>query len=164
MPENTDVVVRSATTEDLEAVSLLWEQLVEYHHHLDSRFWKRAPDGRDKFRNWMEEGLSDTKRALFVAESSGQIVGFVHGMLKHAPPPMIPRCGGFITDLVVGESRRGAGLGRKIFQAIERWFASEGAQEITLTTAVRNAAAVEFWKSMEFEPWTYTMWKPVAGE
>jgi ribosomal protein S18 acetylase RimI-like enzyme len=162
MCEDTAVNVREATTQDLEAVTELWVKLMDFHNALDERVWNRAPDGRRKFREWMESALTDAQRAVLVAETEGQSIGFVHAMLKDSPPVVMPRKSGFVTDLVVAAERRRGGTGRRLFRAVEAWCREQGADEVTLTAAVRNEGALAFWRAMGFEPCTYTMSKPLG--
>ena len=162
MPKPSDALVRPAAAKDLDAIESLWEELISHHHRLDRRFWRRAPDGRRKFHQWMEEALRDPERAVFVAASAGRVIGFVHGMMKDGPPPLEPKRGGFITDMTVAGARRRRGIGRKLAGAVGRWFAKKGAREITLNAAVRNEAALAFWRDAGFEPWTLTLWKPLG--
>ena len=162
MTEHKKVQIREASADDLNQIGDLWEELIRFHNRLDDRFWVRAPDGRRKFLDWMHEALSDNERALFVAAESGQVVGFVHGMLKNSPPPMLDKIAGFVTDMVVSPLHRRTGIGRSLMDAVESWFRDHGAKEIKLTAALCNEDAVLFWRDIGFEPWTYTMWKPLT--
>jgi len=161
-PERTSVTVRDATPADLDQVADLWEELIRFHHDLDNRFWQKAPDGRELFRQWMGESLAEEKRVLFVATERAQVMGFAHGMLTNSPPPMRDRCIGSVTDLVVGASHRRRGIGRRLVEAVQDWFQRQGAVEIRLTAALCNESAVAFWRAMGFEPWTVTMRRRIA--
>ena len=161
-PEDLPMEIRPAGAGDLDAVADLWVEMLDFHHGLDARFWRRAPDGREKFRAWMELALADPDRAVFVAGGAGRIVGFTHGQLKASPPPVVPRKGGFITDLAVAAAHWRLGVGRRLLGAVEDWCRERGAEEVTLTAAVRNEPAVGFWRAMGYEPWTFTMWKPLG--
>ena len=154
--------IRKAEPADLEQIKELWVQLTDYVNRLDGRHWQRAPDGSENFRQWMAQALTDSKRALLVAKSSGNVVGFGHGILKKSPPPMRPRLDGFITDLVVNEPVRGNGVGSKLLEALESWCIEQGTQAITLSVAARNELGLAFWSSKGFEHWTSTMWKPLG--
>jgi len=156
-------IVRKATKKDLKDVVRLWIELINYHNHLDKRFWNRAANGPAKFQEWMKQSLTDSKRILLVAELSGNVVGFTHGMLKQSPPPMQPRLGGFVTDFVISKAVRREGLGSKILKKLEAWFIAKGAKEITLTSAAKNLPAMSFWAKKGFDHWTFTMWKPLRN-
>jgi len=157
-----EVVIRGAEHGDLDAVAALWEELTSLHHALDNRFWIRADDGREKYRDWVAEGLDQDDRVLVVAEAQGQVVGFIHGMLKDTPPPLASKLTGQVTDLIVDEEHRGRGVGTRLVEAASRWFREKEAQQLMLNAAFCNRPAREFWRSMGFEPWVQTLWKPLA--
>ena len=156
------VIIREGGQEDLDAVAALWEELTGLHHALDNRFWIRAEDGREKYRDWVAEGLDEGDRMLVVAEAQGRVVGFIHGMVKDAPTPLAPKLTGQVTDLIVAEGHRGRGVGTRLVEAASRRFREKDAQELILNAAVCNKPAREFWEAMGFEPWTQTLWKPLA--
>jgi GNAT superfamily N-acetyltransferase len=164
MSNKHEVVVRAAVAGDLDAVADLWLEIMDFHHALDERHWNCAPDGREKFREWMGSALDDDERAVLVAEAEGRVVGFAHAMMRGGPPVVVPRRTGFVTDMVVAAGHRRSGIGRRLFRAVEAWCRERGADEVTLTTAVRNEGALAFWREMGFESWTYTMWKSLGGE
>ena len=154
-------VIRKAGISDLRQIEELWVQLTDYANSLDPRHWQRAADGSAKFRQWMEQALTETERVVFVAERSKTVLGFGHSMLKKSPPPVKPRLDGFITDLVVNERARRKGVGSKLLEALESWCIEHGAEAITLSVAVKNELGLAFWSSRGFEHWTSTMWKPL---
>jgi ribosomal protein S18 acetylase RimI-like enzyme len=156
------VTIREAAHQDLDAVVALWEELMAIHHGLDSRFRIRAGDGPKLYRDWVGETLAGDDRVLLVAEIDGTVVGFIHGYLKPSPPPMTPKLGGAVSDLVVADSHRRRRVGTRLVEAASDWFREKGAVEVTLNAAVRNQGASEFWHATGFEPWTQTMWKPLA--
>ena len=155
-------IVRTATVQDLKTIVELWIELIDYHNHLDNRFWNRAPDGAAKFRQWMGQALTDSQRILLVVELSGKVVGFGHGLLKQSPPPMQPRLGGFVTDFLISAAVREKGLGSQLLTTLEDWFVKKGAEEITLTSALKNRPALAFWVRKGFDHWTSTLWKPLV--
>jgi len=154
-----EVTVRGAATHDLEAVADLWAELIEVHRQLDQRLWEPAPDGREKYREWIAETLARDDRALFVADADGPVVGFTHVVLDTGPQPMRPRVSAKITDMVVAADYRRHGIGRLLAEAAREWSVGQGAEDLRLSAAVRNPAAVAFWEAMGFEPWLVGMYR-----
>ena len=138
MSSKEDVTVRNAVEADLDRVAELWAEMIELHHGLDERFWRRKPEGNEIFRQWMAEAVGDEKCVLVVAEVDGAVAGFVHGNLVNAPPPVEDKISGYISDVSVGYDYRGKGIGRKLMVAALEWFAAHGAEDITLLAAVKN--------------------------
>lgn len=73
-----------------------------------------------------------------VAESDGQIVGFILAAHERSRAHLI-------TVDVVEEFRR-RGIGSALLAEIERRMAERGAREVELETATNNDAAVAFWR------------------
>ncbi len=157
------MVLRTATARDLHAVMALWNELVDYHHALDPRFGRSAPEAQEKFRSWMEQGLDDPERLLLVAEHQGHVLGFVHVLIKPTPPVFPRPRTGFVTDLAVSAGHRRGGIGRALVQAVRGWCAEQGLEDLGLGVAVRNPAGLAFWSAMGFEAWTQTMVQRLSG-
>jgi GNAT superfamily N-acetyltransferase len=52
--------------------------------------------------------------------------------------------------MIVDAAARGKGIGRSIYDAIERWALYRGAQEIRLAVLDVNGAAERFWRSLGY--------------
>ena len=143
--------VREATQQDIDRVVELWAEMVDYHCGFDSRFWRRKPDGAEIFQKWMAEAIDDEKRVLVVAETSSEVVGFVHGQLINSPPPMEDKTSGSITDVAVAASHRGRGIGRQMMAVVLDWFKARSAEDVSLMAALPNPRAIRFYESLGFE-------------
>lgn len=56
----------------------------------------------------------------------------------------------YLGFMIVEAARRGLGLGRSIYGAIEDWAATRGATEIRLAVLEANEAGERFWRSLGF--------------
>ena len=56
----------------------------------------------------------------------------------------------YLGFMIVDTARRGSGLGRAIYGAIEDWAATRGATEIRLAVLEANEAGERFWRSLGF--------------
>jgi GNAT superfamily N-acetyltransferase len=83
---------------------------------------------------------------LLVAERDGRIVGYLlaqrHHTL-HANGPVV-----WVEEVMVAAQHRGAGIGRGLMSAIERWGSEGGAAYVSLAT--RRAAS--FYNALGYEP------------
>ena len=159
MRQPVGATIREAKQSDLQQVSTLWLEMVNYHQSLDERASGPASDGQEKFREWMAQTLSREEHVLLVAEVEDEVVGFIQSMLGSNPPPMAPRRIGFISDLAVGASHRRRGIGRQLAETITQWFAQRDANEVKLSAAICNQRAIAFWRALGFEPLSYGMGK-----
>ena len=151
MNDHTTVTVRDAAEADLDRVGELWAEMVDYHCGFDSRFWRRKPDGAEIFQKWMAEAIDDEKRVLVVAEMDGRVVGFVHGHLTDAPPPMLDKISGTITDVAVTAGCRDCGVGKQMMAVVLDWFKARSAEDVSLMAALPNPRAIRFYESLGFE-------------
>ncbi len=153
--------VRSATSEDLDAVADLWEELTALYRRLDSTFWQPAPDARATVREWYAEAVRDSRRRLLVAEADGSVIGFVHADLHTTAPPMADRVIISVSDLAVSERWRRRGAGQALMDAVVAAFEDEGPEEVSLMVAVANADARAFYRDLGFEEKLLYMRRPL---
>ena len=57
----------------------------------------------------------------------------------------------YLGFMIIDAERRGHGMGRCIYSAVENWAASRGAGEIRLSVLEQNVAGERFWRSLGFE-------------
>ena len=145
--------IRDARGRDREAIGALWRELMQHHQSLDSRF-TTAPDGEKKYiRHAMDMMRSNNARVL-VAENieTEEIVAYIMGELQVRPPIALPGTYGFISDICVLESWRHQGVGRALFEEMQRWFIARKAIAIELYISEVNPAALGFWEEMGLRP------------
>jgi len=126
-----DILIRPAQPSDCPQISLmhaaLWpESSAEEHAH------ELLPilEGTASFPFLLE---------IFVAEASGQIIGFLEVNLRsHADGCNPSRPVGFIEGWYVDPCWRGQGIGRKLLAAAEDWARSQGCREMASDTWIDN--------------------------
>ena len=79
---------------------------------------------------------------VFVADTGGAVVGFVSVWANVPPeqPDESPVPYGFVSDLVVAERHRGAGIGRSLLHRAEEYVRAYGATSLRIGVAARNPA------------------------
>jgi N-acetylglutamate synthase-like GNAT family acetyltransferase len=85
---------------------------------------------------------------VFVAEISGNIVGWTHGA-EHELLELGSRCE--ILGLVVAEGQRGLGTGRRLVEAIEQWARGRGLEQIFVRSNVIRPESHPFYERIGFE-------------
>lgn len=84
-----------------------------------------------------------------VAELDGSVVGLAtcHRLLSlHKTEPVV-----WLTSLVVSSAHRGEGVGHRLVAACEEWAKEQGAERLSLTSAMHREAAHQFYINMGYE-------------
>lgn len=153
----THITIRCAKPEDEDAVLQLWQEMMDYHARLDSRF-QPAPDGKEHFQAALREWMADETRRVLVAVSNGEVVGYIIGRLAENPPVFAMRYFGYITDICVAPQWRHKGVGRKLFAALQGWFRQQGLNVVQLNVAALNPTSQAFWRAMGFQDFLHQLW------
>ena len=141
-----DIIIRQAVEDDVDRIGELWTQLVTHHRLLDEQLPEAAEDGNTLYARHILNRLEDQYTRVFVAESEGQVVGYVFGIVVDLVPEMfIAEPGGFLADIYVDEKYRGKGIGRDLVDALTKWFRTRGVSYVELYVANKNDGARGFW-------------------
>jgi ribosomal protein S18 acetylase RimI-like enzyme len=139
--------IRQATKEDLQALCELFGQLDTFHVELlPSNF--RAFIGPARPVEILEEKISGSNKAVFVAVSGAKVVGFVDVQKASNPPfPMFkPKDFALIDNLFVSPDHRGSGIARMLFEEAKAWARKQGLSELQLKVYDENKDAVRFYE------------------
>ena len=91
------------------------------------------------------EGRQD--QVVFVAEMNGEIVGWIHGA-EH--DYLVAGGMGEICGLVVAEGRRSSGVGRRLVEAVERWAARRGLEQISVRSNIVRTESHPFYERVGY--------------
>ena len=131
----SDVVIRTATTEDAARVAEL-SGILGY------------PVNAQTMQQRLERVLASNGHVVFLAEISGQIVGWTEA----AEVEILVadrRCE--LEGLVVADGQRGHGVGRKLVEAVEQWARSRGLDQISLRSNVVRPESHSFYERIGYE-------------
>jgi len=106
---------------------------------------------KEKIKEFTCRILSDENSVIFVAESGGKIIGFIHASIKgtDASPAMLQRKYGWIHDLMVRKEYRGHGIGRALNEKVRAWALGKNVNEIELNVWEFNRGA--FYERVGYE-------------
>jgi N-acetylglutamate synthase-like GNAT family acetyltransferase len=135
MAETSSLTIRLARLEDAEALAKLADQL---------GYPSTVEQVRRRFETLAEK--SD-ENAVFVAETEGKIIGWVHVHLYNL---LVDDPETEIGGLVVDESVRGQHIGEKLMQAAEAWTLEKGCSSVYLRSNVIRTRAHEFYKRLGY--------------
>jgi GNAT superfamily N-acetyltransferase len=128
----TDGTIRRARTADVSRlVDLSEEKRLQYQAY-QPRFWRKAPDSREKQLPYFERILAADRVSALVHERDGAIDGFVIATLLDAPPVYDP--GGLtclIDDFVAAEATWDT-VGAALLAAVDREAKARGAVQMVI--------------------------------
>lgn len=130
-----DFLVRPAQPEDAAAIAELCDQL------------GYASTAVQVTRR-LEQMAGFPFHALFVAETGGIILGWVH---VHAYPLPESDFRAELGGLVVAERQRGSGIGKALLAAAEEWACGSGCRELWLRSNVIRTEAHQFYLRRGYE-------------
>ena len=127
----------------------MWERLVAYHRELDKDLPPATQDGGRRYAKSLAERVDDTHTCTYVAETDGQLIGYVLGVMVDFPPEMFEQePSGFLADIYVEEPYRKLGVGRALVNALAEWFAAKGLRYFEWHAAAKNLDGIGFWKAL----------------
>ena len=141
--------VRSGRREDSTAAARLWTSSVEEHARYD-HVYSAAPDAEKVMRRFLADLSSSSHSSLFIAESGGEIIGFLSGELREGSPAFSSKTWAAVEDVYVVPELRSHGIGRDLFEAFQEWAHQKGATGVSLQVAAGNRRARGFYERLGF--------------
>lgn len=136
------ITIREATEQDLPAIKALMAELIE----------AVSDTGGYDVDTALENCRSLLKNAdshILVAEADGNVIGAINLDIRRTI--LHSGLSGLIDEIVVAESYRGKGVGRKLIDAAVEKCKLSGCCEIEVSTELTNTKARSFYKSCGFE-------------
>ena len=147
----TPVVIRRATRDDLRALGRLGALLMRAHFEFDpQRFMAPHPDAEAGYGWFLGTQISDPESVVLVAESGGQVVGYVYARLEPQSWEALREACGYIHDVAVDPSARRSGVATALVRDAMAWLRDHGAPRVVLATAERNDAARQMFLRLGF--------------
>ena len=139
------IEIREATSEDLSALLLLEQRLIEAERPFDPTI--RQPPV--VYYN-LAQMLSNDGYYVLVAEHAGQIVSCGYGTTKEARPYLDHTYYAYLGFMYTLEEYRGRGINKMIVEALVAWAKAEGLIEIRLTVYQDNIPAIKAYEKAGF--------------
>ena len=144
-------MIRPATHSDLTALGRLGALLMRTHYAFDPhRFLPPGEDPEVGYAWFLETQLHEPDAVVLVAERDDTIVGYVYAAVEPLSWKELRGPAGFIHDIVVDETARGAGIARELLNAAIEWLRNHGAPRVMLWTAAQNSRAHRVFEAAGF--------------
>ena len=165
MPAVQIIAIRPATEADLDQALILYHEFHEFHvQGVPDRLRVPAPYDDAAARETLTHILYSQDAALFVAEQQERLVGLAEVYLHHDAPhaAAISFTYGHLQSLIVTESLRGTGLGRRLVEAAERWASARGATEMRLACWEFSGGPLPFYEALGYHTIKRTLAHPLS--
>jgi len=150
-PHPTAIEIRPAVPDDADGIARTFLESAAYHAELDpERYWIPAVETISaRYRDGLQQHASHASRkdVTFVAELSGEIVGFLAARLEQSPDAMhreMIYC--HIAEIAVRRERWNQGIGGRLLRAAEDWGQRVGAEFASLEYLAANERASLFYQ------------------
>lgn len=155
--------IRRASKADLDCVTRLWLEMMEYHLTLDPRF-ELAHDSDEAYREYLNTVFDNYDYAIFVAEADGIVVGYTIGMILTNPAVFSLARYGFIAEMMVTADQQRNGIGNLLWTYVRRWFHRRGIAVIQLNVSPHNQRGYNFWKRVGCTEFLHIMWHTIPKD
>ena len=145
-------VIRDMTPADLDAVSLLAEQLVLLHHGWDTTRFFTTPDVAKGYRRYFQSQLGEEGVLLLTAEVDTEIAGYLFGTLESRDWAKLLDAHGAVHDLFVGAAHRRHGVAQALMAEAKARFGRLGAKQVVLYSASSNSEGQALFKRLGYRP------------
>lgn len=157
--------IRAMVPGDLDEVLAIWREMADAHGAYDRHRWHWARDAESHIRVRFAELMDRPEAVQIVAVGrDGRVLGFTSGGVRSLPPVFATQCVGEISDLAVAEQRRRHGVGTAILKAMFVELARLGAEEVRLSVAIQNKAAMALYRKLGLREVTFSMSKRLTAE
>jgi len=149
MPES--FLIRRATTADIAALGKLGAALLRTHYEFDQqRFMAPPVDPEAGYAWFLGTQLQDEDVAVFVAEQSGVVIGYVYAGLEPQSWKELREAAGFVHDVAVAPEAQRTGIASALVESACEWLRSIGAPRVVLWTAEKNDPAQRLFTRLGF--------------
>jgi GNAT superfamily N-acetyltransferase len=154
-----DMLVRPVRLPDDEPAILAYIQgLQDYELGFENKR-RRDPDWAVEHWRDAQERCAQKHGAMFIAEQGGNPVGWVFAYEEHGELFIADaeRRHGFLAEIFVVPSARGAGHGKRLIAAVEGWSRERGHKCLMIGVLAKNARAIRSYEGAGYEPYSLMM-------
>ena len=150
-PGDHDVHVRPAEEADVSAINELIYCLDAFHAEARPDLF-RKPSGAPRGKDFLKNVLQDPEQQILVAVRAGELVGYVHVVIKSAAPAehRLERRYAEIDTICVLPAVRRLGIGQKLMKAALNWSGSRGVHDHQIEVHEFNRAARILYEQIGF--------------
>jgi ribosomal protein S18 acetylase RimI-like enzyme len=165
MPNRAAPVIRPYQPADYAGVLRSMHELQEHERGLHpSR--RPAAEVAEAYLTRLLPRVTERSGAIFVAEASGAVIGFIACYIKDTESLIETRefsRYGYVSDLDIAAEWRGRGLARRLLAEAERHLARSGVTRLRIGVLAANIAAQRAYAKYGFAPYESELEKAIAS-
>ena len=142
--------IRPAIDTDFPLLVRLGKLLFEQHRVQDAEYYKMEEEFDSHFSRWLTEQITIPNRFVFTATEEDSIRGFISGYVKYLFPWLKIKSVGHISFLVIDPVCQRKGIGRKLLDHAEQWFAVRNLHYVELYVEESNLSGLSAWDTYGF--------------
>jgi ribosomal protein S18 acetylase RimI-like enzyme len=144
------IEIKKAKRRDLPKIAKLAGELVRQHFVFDSQRFMFIPNPEKGYEWWFGKELANEKALILCAWQGKRLVGYAYARLEPKDWNSLLDAHGALHDVLVSETARGKGIGRRLVERVQSELRERGAPRLVLHTAVRNIAAQKLFAAVGF--------------
>lgn len=145
-----DVAIRPAREADEAALGRWGGALMRQHHDFDPQRFIRTEHPEAGYGRFLVSQLSDPESVVLVADRAGEVIGYAFASLEPMSWKDLRAPCGYLHDVFVDPSARGAGAGTRLVRGAIEWLQAHGAPRVVLMSAARNEGAQRLFARLGF--------------
>ena len=153
-----EVLVRPMRPEDLDALVEFWADMSN-DPVVSGRIYPPTEENKRKWRSWVLKVHEEDERQVLVAESDGQVIGYILFRVRTDLPLSSPHRMATIYDLYVRPDFRHRGVATKLLAEALEAMKSRGVTLVTITALVANEPALRLYRKVGFRDFRLTLVK-----
>ncbi|UCG69606.1 MAG: GNAT family N-acetyltransferase [Thermoplasmata archaeon] len=145
------LTIREGVLRDRASLDELFREELEYHMNLQPDVFK-IPDTVVS-EKWLKAIINDNNIFLGISEYNGKIVGAILYKIDKNPEDNIlkERKFVYVEDMIVSESFRGKGIGKKLLNYAIKHVKTKDIKEIEIDVGDNNEVGLRFYKEQGFK-------------
>jgi diamine N-acetyltransferase len=154
-----DISVRVADINDYEQLCLIYEELDAYHRNNHPELFIKPTDYA-RAKEYLSEIIQDSNKALFVAESESNIIGFAECYTHESSnfPVIKKRTWVQLDSIAVKKESQNSHVGSMLLDKVIEWTKNKGINRIELKAYSFNVNALNFYSNKGFKDLNKTMY------
>lgn len=153
----TGLTIRKARVKDAPQIAPLTRDFLKQHSSYSPLDVLVPPTKKKETRSW-EKRIRSRKYTVFVAESEGEILGFMTLLFQKRYSFKKVRDVGEIEIMAVSSKARGRGVGKAMFEEAKKYFESKGMSHLLINVRLKNPA-LGFWKKLGFKEYDVKLYR-----